>query len=112
MNGRTRVVRPTTRTRRPVANGSSVPACPTRRSPTARRASATTSCDVMPAGLSTRRMPSAARLAGVLIGGHGAVLDLGEQGLDAGGARDALVDLEGDLGGDAEPKRAPDARPE
>src|SRR3954470_5873625 len=41
----------------PVAIGSSVPACPTLRVPMIRRARATTSCDVMPAGLSTITRP-------------------------------------------------------
>src|SRR3712207_5492964 len=100
----------------------------------ARRATATTSCDVTPAGLSTSRSPPAVArartlpLAGILLGGRRAVgvvrgaaggferrplvgllADLTEQRLDAGGARDALVGSEGDLGGHAQPERAPDA---
>ena len=57
----TRVARPTSTSSRPVANGSSVPAWPTRGRPalgcppvasrTARRAAATTSCEVGPGGL-------------------------------------------------------------
>ena len=43
---------------RPSANGSSVPPCPTRRTPVRRRTSATMSCDVGPGGLATTRMPS------------------------------------------------------
>src|ERR1700733_13452502 len=46
---------PTTRT--PVAIGSRVPACPTLRVPASRRIRATTSCDVMPPGLSTMTRP-------------------------------------------------------
>src|SRR4051812_43012250 len=42
----------------PVAIGSSVPACPTRRVPARRRNLPTTSCDVHPAGLSTTTSPS------------------------------------------------------
>src|SRR5262245_40501919 len=53
-----RVALPIIRTRRPVAIGSSVPACPIRLSPRARRAVATTSCDVGPSGLSIRSTPS------------------------------------------------------
>src|SRR6266700_4015487 len=41
----------------PVAIGSSVPAWPIRRVPAMRRIRATTSCDVMPAGLSTITRP-------------------------------------------------------
>ena len=41
----------------PVAIGSRVPRCPIERSPVARRTIATTSCDVMPAGLSSIRRP-------------------------------------------------------
>src|SRR5580693_6164205 len=46
---------PTTRT--PVAIGSRVPACPTFLVPASRRIRATTSCDVMPPGLSTMTRP-------------------------------------------------------
>ena len=54
-----RVARPTSTSSRPVANGSSVPACPTfvpRGSE--RRTSATTSCEVTPAGFARRSTPS------------------------------------------------------
>src|SRR3954451_14420949 len=54
-----RVARPTSTISSPVANGSSVPAWPTRRMPgSSRRTIATTSCEVFPAGLSTRITPS------------------------------------------------------
>src|ERR1700733_8110893 len=46
---------PTTST--PVAMGSRVPACPTRRVPASRRIRATTSWEVMPPGLSTTTSP-------------------------------------------------------
>src|SRR5881398_3322878 len=49
---------PTTST--PVAIGSSVPACPTRRVPARRRIRATTSCEVHPEGLSAMTSPLAA----------------------------------------------------
>src|SRR6266851_3536529 len=53
-----RVARPTTSGSTPVAPGSSVPVCPTRRSPRTLRSRAATSCDVGPAGLSTTSNPS------------------------------------------------------
>src|SRR3954467_11364648 len=56
----TRVARPTSTSSRPVANGSSVPAGPTRvPRGNVRRIRATTSCEVTPAGLSARITPSA-----------------------------------------------------
>src|SRR5215212_5463448 len=104
-----RVERPTSRTSKPVANGSSVPAWPIRRSPRLRRATSTTSCDVTPDGLSTSKRPSA---GGPLIRRRrflrqvrrlrlGVLLDLLEQRLDAGRPGDAVVGAEGDLGCDA-----------
>src|SRR5699024_2422214 len=53
-----RVARPMPRTSSPVAIGSSVPACPTFRVPASHRTRLTTSCEVSPPGLSTRRRPS------------------------------------------------------
>src|SRR4051794_6329275 len=54
-----RVARPASTSSSPVANGSSVPAWPTFTPfPSRRRRRATTSCDVTPAGLSTRKTPS------------------------------------------------------
>src|SRR5690606_21215406 len=47
----------------PDANGSSVPVCPMRRTCSARRACATTSCDVGPSGLSTGSTPAAGSTA-------------------------------------------------
>src|SRR4051794_9085047 len=62
----TRVPRPTPMISSPVANGSSVPACPTLTPfPSRRRIWATTSCEVMPAGLSTSSIPS--ELGGKLL---------------------------------------------
>src|SRR5215213_485896 len=58
-----RVARPTRISRRPVANGSSVPACPTFvRLGSERRTSATTSCDVTPAGFARSSTPSTEKL--------------------------------------------------
>ena len=48
---------PTPRTSSPVAIGSSVPAWPTLRTDSTRRARATTSCEVMPPALSTSSSP-------------------------------------------------------
>src|SRR5258708_14907854 len=110
--GSSRVARPRSRTRSPVANGSSVPACPIRETPKARRATRTTSCDVMPAGLSTSRSPSvAASLIGWLDGlvrrslrpGRGS--HLREQLLDVRPVRDALVVAELDLRSNAKSER-------
>src|SRR3954468_8355563 len=52
------VPRPRVRRRSPVAIGSRVPQCPTFFICRRRRAIATTSCEVIPAALSTRRTPS------------------------------------------------------
>src|SRR6059058_486787 len=52
------VPRPIVRRSRPVAIGSSVPQWPIFLIPSCRRASATTSCEVIPSALSTRRTPS------------------------------------------------------
>src|SRR6476469_10423270 len=52
------VPRPRVRRRRPVAMGSSVPQCPTFFICKRRRTIATTSCEVIPAALSTSRTPS------------------------------------------------------
>src|ERR687892_1755380 len=101
--GSKRVARPTSRTSSPVEKGSSVPACPMRRSPIARRATATTSCEVTPAGLSMSRSPS---VEGLLIGGDAAIADLLEERLDAGGARDARIGLKGELGREAQSQRS------
>src|SRR5687768_10507670 len=105
--GRSRVVRPVSSTRSPVANGSSVPACPMRRSPNERRAMATTSCDVIPAGLSTSTSPS---VEGLLVGGDAAITDLLEKCLDASRSRDAGIGLEHELGREAKAERPAQAR--
>src|SRR5919106_482612 len=63
-----RVALPTRTRSRPVANGSSVPACPTfvpRGSD--RRTSATTSCEVTPAGLARSRTPEGTKSVGQLL---------------------------------------------
>src|SRR5215471_13225923 len=52
------VPRPTVSRSRPVAIGSSVPQWPIFFVPSCRRASTTTSCDVIPSALSTSRTPS------------------------------------------------------
>src|SRR5919202_1901359 len=54
----TRRARPTSTSSSPVANGSSVPAWPALRVPSARRTASVRSCEVFPAGLSTRTRPS------------------------------------------------------
>src|SRR5436190_6334817 len=86
-----------------------------RDSPNARRAASTTSCDVIPAGLSTSSRPSVVgclifgrrrRIAG--IGGTLAT-HLSEELLDLRGVRNAVVVAELDLWRNAEPKRAADA---
>src|SRR5689334_8489226 len=58
MKRASRVALPSTSGSTPLAAGSSVPVCPIRRSPIARRTRATTSCEVGPAGLSMTNRPS------------------------------------------------------
>src|SRR5512146_2936291 len=106
-----RVPRPRRTTRRPVANGSSVPAWPTRLMPVARRTCDTTSCDVMPAGLSTSRRPPSS-VVGVAGAGRVAIFELSEQGFDSRRARETVVHVERDLRREPQPQRATDARPE
>src|SRR5690242_13002781 len=111
--GMSRVPRPTRTTRRPVANGSSVPVCPTRCDPTTRRTIATTSCDVTPGGLSTSSKPPTS-VVGVSIGRrrNGPLFDLREEILDVRGVGDALVRLEGDFGREPQAQRLTNARPQ
>src|SRR5215831_15781926 len=109
MCGMRRVARPSSTTSSPVAKGSSVPAWPARFAPVARRTTATTSCDVMPAGLSTSASPVTS-VVRVSIRWILSILDLGEQRLDPRGPFDAVVGEKHDLGREAEPQRAPDAR--
>src|SRR3712207_1668762 len=68
-----RVARSTPSTSTPVAIGSSVPPWPTRRVPANRRTRATTSCDVIPAGLSTTTMPPLLTVAHLMRSDRGAV---------------------------------------
>ena len=64
-----RVARPRPTRSTPVASGSSVPACPTRRWPKIRRHRATTSWDVHPASLSTTTSPvTGSAPAGLIVG--------------------------------------------
>src|SRR3954471_11188649 len=85
-----RRARPTSTSSRPVANGSSVPAWPALRTPSARRVASVRSCEVLPAGLSTRTSPSTEalrlQLGGDLLAQEGDELVLGELGGEAGGA--------------------------
>src|SRR3954447_23732490 len=82
----TRVARPTSTSSRPVANGSSVPAWPTfTPRPSRRRTPSTTSWEVIPAGLSTRRTPSS-ELAGNLGPQDLDQLGIAEVGRDPGRA--------------------------
>src|SRR4051812_44156515 len=83
-----------------------------RDSANARRAASTTSCDVIPAGLSTSRRPSVVdcpidgrrrRITGI---GGALATHLREELLDLGGVRDAVVIAELDLRSDAKPERA------
>src|SRR5690606_30336741 len=62
-----RVARPMHSSRRPDANGSSVPVCPMRRVPRLRRARVTISWDVGPTGLSTGSTPSIASAVAMLL---------------------------------------------
>src|SRR5436305_15113351 len=76
----------------PVAIGSSVPACPTLRVPMIRRARATTSCDVMPAGLSTIRRPGggAGRRGGLGLDTRQTLAAAGRGTDDASGGHDGV----------------------
>src|SRR5205085_6394773 len=106
-----RVPRPTRMTSNPVANGSKVPACPTRCDPATRRTIATTSCDVTPGGLSTSSKPPAS-VVGVSIGKrwNGSLFDLGEETLDVRRVGDALVSFETDFGSEPQTQRLTNAR--
>src|SRR5271165_3050109 len=105
---------PTTST--PVAIGSSVPACPTFLVPASRRTRATTSCDVMPPGLSTMTRPpptspspfTGSRVVIGLVGGgltvgigvtggHGALAAAGEFGVGVPSLGDQVLDPLGGL---------------
>src|SRR5450432_1948381 len=119
--GRTRVARPVSSTSSPVAKGSRVPACPMRFSPSARRATLTTSWEVMPAGLSTRSSASIGRVPGIrcilfrvfprFLGQLDALaLHLREQRLDARSALDARIVPELELGGEAQRERPGETR--
>src|SRR3954468_3857996 len=88
-----RRARPTSTSSRPVANGSSVPACPALRTPRPRRVSSVRSCEVLPAGLSTRTSPSTEarryrgddlQLGGDLLAQEGDELVVRELGREAG----------------------------
>src|SRR4051794_9896606 len=86
-----RRARPTSTSSSPVANGSSVPACPALRTPRPRRVASVRSCEVLPAGLSTRTSPSTERrrylqLGGDLLAQEGDELVVGQLGREARGA--------------------------
>src|SRR4029077_12072396 len=84
----------------PVANGSSVPVCPARRTRSTRRTWSTTSCEVGPEGLSTTRTPSTAGLLLVFFFGsrpRRGLVDLVEQPRDAVAGVETLVVLEEQL---------------
>ena len=84
-----------------MANGSNVPVWPTARVASTRRTRWTTSCDVSPAGLSTSTAPiSLAPPAEAL-----------EQLVDAGGVRQAQIELKVELGDRTGRERAGGARP-
>src|SRR6478672_3270026 len=113
--------RPTRTRTRPVANGSSVPACPARRSPRPRRTRTTRSWDVLPAGLSARTRPSigrrmmAARSRGVRAAGRwrrAAGLQLGGDLLAEEGQELLVAEARGEPGRLAVPAAPGGARDE
>src|SRR4029077_16498966 len=79
------VPRPTVSRSKPVAIGSSVPQWPIFFVPSCRRASATTSCDVIPSALSTSKTPSgdAGALNGFTSFLQNFLFDFGEGTVDA-----------------------------
>src|SRR5688500_15361789 len=90
-----------------------------RRVARARRAADTTSCEVIPDGLSTSSRPSIARPSAIgrpvrdwRVVAAALLLNLREQRFDSRRTRDALVELETDLGRQPKPEGTPDARPE
>src|SRR3954464_11808988 len=104
-------------TRTPVAIGSRVPACPTRRVPASRRIRATTSWEVRPAGLSTMTSPEDGLPVVILVvfvvpvvafggaavrvgiaGPLGALASTGELGVGALGRRHQVIDAAGAVG--------------
>src|SRR6188472_1452062 len=106
----TRRARPTRTSRSPVANGSSVPAWPALRTPSARRVASVRSCEVLPAGLSTRTRPSicsASELRSDLLAQEGDELLLGHLRGEPGGLPVAATatgagdgrDVDGAVGG-------------
>src|SRR6185437_2930283 len=101
-----RVARPSSRTSSPVANGSSVPRWPILRSAYTRRAISTTSCDVMPAGLSTSSRPDTPVSSPFTV--RVFRLYLRQERLDARCFRRCLVDLEIELGGQPQSQCAAD----
>src|SRR5699024_6479798 len=105
----------------PDANGSSVPVCPIRRVPRARRATATASCEVGPTGLSIASTPVggsgdvAILLVPVVTSRRGVVRARGrrllrrrahgpQQLLDAAGMLQRRVDVEAQLWRVADPQ--------
>src|SRR6185437_13279456 len=101
-----RVARPSRRTSNPVANGSRVPRWPMLRSPYTRRAMSTTSCEVIPAGLSTSSRPDVSPSSPFTV--RIFRLDLCQERLDARRFRGGLVDLEIELRGESQSQRATD----
>src|SRR5690242_11893039 len=97
-------------TRTPVAIGSRVPACPTRRVPASRRIRATTSWEVRPAGLSTMTSPEDGLLVVILVvlgglavgvgiaGPLGALAGPGELRVRALGRRHQVINAAGTVG--------------
>src|SRR5205807_9305234 len=77
------VPRPIVNKSNPVAIGSSVPQWPTFLIPSWRRASATTSCEVMPSALSTSRTPSGTAADDITHFLQNFLFELGERAADA-----------------------------